>query len=409
MGRRGSWIVAWIAGLELVSTPSIGQAGDMPTCNTSSALAYPTALAGTTHAIEDEDGDGLLDQAELELAACVVPKYHFDGDEPSLRGGQPGEPLEPIVLFAAYPDGVSNDSGRLRIRVVFAELYAKDGGFIFCNFPEVNGCNAHRGDAQIREVVLEATSLTSARIIDAAGCESFDTTHVNLYASWGKHHAYCQPYVCDDPHHLDACDCGHPSCGLGHWDRADGRGPTRVPTVARQQNAGQLEVFDYAASPRHGRTPRGFINSLTNVGFPGEYVYDPCRGANCDPIARLWRSFLDGKAWFERPIMSVYRAVVRFVKTPPIHLRALRNLCSFGLMAPQKARDTDGDGIIDDCDPCPGGSCACFVDGREALLPLGFGSPADPSDESDALPPDGPPSLALLTPERPVSHAAAMR
>ena len=107
------------------SPPSAALAG--PICTTTGPIAIPTGMAVTT-AGEDADGDGLFDESEDELAACAIPFYRFDSQEPARQS------FEPAMLHAGL-------SKRLRraeswsCKVDFAELYKKDGGSHLLQLP----------------------------------------------------------------------------------------------------------------------------------------------------------------------------------------------------------------------------------------------------------------------------------
>lgn len=65
----------------------------------------------------DQDGNGLDDQVEREIAACFVPTFKYDSEENAIAGS------EPNVLFTAQR------SGPWEVRLKLAALWLDDGGF----------------------------------------------------------------------------------------------------------------------------------------------------------------------------------------------------------------------------------------------------------------------------------------
>ena len=237
------------------------------------------------------------------------------------------------------------------MQVDFAELYKKDGGFIFCNFPQPNGCNDHVGDSQAQHLQLKVIGTQSAMILDPpsdpdTGPAQFLGTHLLVFASWGKHHPYHAALVCPD-HDLQSCDCTG-GCGLGHWDRADGKGDEVHPTSV---NVGQVESFDACALPT--MTPNGFPNDLTWLGYSGDRVYDPCEDQcddgddTCADDDPLWTSFRDD----DSSVNSVHGIIVKGFDATPLFLRSIGGECVYSNQP--GGSDDDGDGIADVCDACP--------------------------------------------------------
>jgi hypothetical protein len=191
-----------------------------------------------TDCSSDEDGNGLDDQVESELARCVVPQFRFDQAENALRQD------EPKILFSASlvaPD---------RIRIHYAVLFADDGGYALgTTFPCLT--DAHHGDSE--GVVVEAritrregeegafalpSALRTGGPPGTREATSFDDpraasalfgTHPIVYATAGKHHWLQHT---DDLHY--GCQCGPlGTCGAVH-DRADGQGAWIVPSRVEQ-------------------------------------------------------------------------------------------------------------------------------------------------------------------------------
>lgn len=82
--------------LALASWGRAAGASGPPVCTTTQVIAIPTGLGESFPSI-DKDGDGLVDAAEDELAACAMPKYFFDSAEPALG------PNEPQMLYSVVP------------------------------------------------------------------------------------------------------------------------------------------------------------------------------------------------------------------------------------------------------------------------------------------------------------------
>lgn len=83
------------------------------------------AMADTVACNFDEDGNGLDDEVEMEIARCFVPEFHFDADENALAGG------EPLPIFSARPmvdEPEAGTMGQNRVRLKWLFLYGADGG-----------------------------------------------------------------------------------------------------------------------------------------------------------------------------------------------------------------------------------------------------------------------------------------
>jgi hypothetical protein len=255
----------------------------------------------------DEDGNGLDDGVETELARCFVPEIVFDSRENAL------EPDEPHIVFSADPI-----APRV-IRLHFAILFARDGGYVLgTEFP----CSSdeHNGDAEAATVdvvwlerdrrwfgaplVLHTLGPQGADQRTSLGGVAGDTsgTHPRLYATAGKHH-----WLHESASLSYGCGCGpFGRCGQVR-DRADGAGVRIVPTsvfhaprfVARDTRAPRSSAADLMA-PVHPLAPldaaqrefgnacaqrtRGVhfparslgSNDLGFIGYPGERVFGPC-------------------------------------------------------------------------------------------------------------------------------------
>jgi hypothetical protein len=350
--------IAAVAAIALaLALPVAALAG--PTCPTTVPIAVPNAQPGLSVPGVDEDADGLVDQAEDELLACASPVYYFDSAESALNDNEPG-------LIASIGPHSFDGAERLVLGIQFVEIYAEDGGFIWCDLPGLPGsghqwCNSHIGDAQGRWMELVVDGLTSAIIVDPpydvdSGFPTFEGTHLVVFPSAGKHHSYYSRYVCD--WFQDSCDC-EGACGPTHWDRANGEGHRRAP-IAR--NVGQEEEFDYCSLPFE--TPNGFLNSLAPIGMPSEHVYDPCdemcgNGALChDNIADPgWKAVFGD----DESITALHSQVVKPANQQQLIVQDIGGACTYegwnppepGQEDPSNGPDGDGDGVPNACDACP--------------------------------------------------------
>jgi len=145
----------------------------------------------------DEDGNGLDDAMERQLACCFSPLFAFDPDENATASD------EPALLFNAQND--SSDPDHRMIRLAFVALWRHDGGYA-----SGDGHDKHDPDAQGFSVYISR----GPRPTDAWGFDHWSIpdcgsstemvpnladvpTHPVLYASAGKHHWYCHADTSD--------------------------------------------------------------------------------------------------------------------------------------------------------------------------------------------------------------------
>jgi hypothetical protein len=244
----------------------------------------------------DEDGNGLDDEMESKLAACFVPELVFDSRENALRID------EPHVFFSAYAVGAHV------IRLHFAVLFAKDGGYVLgTTFPCLN--DDHDGDVESVAVDVALTvrdrgwfgAPVSMHTVDARdGIASvarapetmtLTGTHPVLYATAGKHHWLYRPQDLSY-----ACSCGPLGrCGSVH-DRADGagarivplevrhapgfyteKGRVRGPTPTEEPGGGFWNACTFGSRGVLLRATRSLgSNDLSDLGYPGERILGPC-------------------------------------------------------------------------------------------------------------------------------------
>jgi hypothetical protein len=323
-----------LAALAILATSSIpARASDLPA--SFCPLAREPALnwlrpAEGDDCARDEDNNGLDDEVESELAACFVPEVRFDSLENALRVD------EPHVMFSASPLGARS------IRLHFAFLFAKDGGYVLgTQFPCLS--DEHDGDVESVTVDVAWTDRNggwfgvpaSMRIRDprdgaeriAAATQGpqalqLSATHPVLYATAGKHHWLFRPEFLSY-----ACSCGPLGrCGSVQ-DRADGVGAHIVPPlvdhapgfyVERTRVTSQTPIdpesgsfwnaCSLAARGAHVRAKRLFAsNDLGELGYSGERVFGACfRGGFGGPCAETI-SVAEALAW-DKPFANRFGA-----------------------------------------------------------------------------------------------------
>jgi hypothetical protein len=269
---------------------------------------------------KDEDGNGLDDAIETELAVCFVPEVHFDSVENALRVD------EPQVFFSAFRMGA-----RI-VRLNFAFLFARDGGYVLgTEFP----CMTDDHDGDVESIAIDVTWTgrdrawfgvpVSVRVRDprdgamrvepaSSASLAFSGTHPVLYASAGKHHWFYRPESL-----AYACNCGPLGrCGSVH-DRADGRGPAIAPPLVRHAPGFYLEgsrVRIDAPIDDHGpfwnactlgargvlrRATRSLgTNGLDDLGYPGERLFGACFRGGFGGLCAETISVAEALAW-DRP------------------------------------------------------------------------------------------------------------
>jgi hypothetical protein len=319
----------------------------------------------------DQDGNGLDDEIERQLAKCVAPEIRFDSAETDLRPG------EPNALFTAYRTAPT------QIVIKYSMLMLHDGGFVLdddAHCEEIGPIgfdDAHWGDAQPVSVTVSFERGASAWLAHvtslgaADGMLTLNGTRPVLYATAGKHHWETAP--------IDTC---FPVGGTGLCcrDRADGNGPTRIPGESphsaighvpaqiffRWENAGssdfpatfpryqQANVCARAADPSSLLPLEGFqkfslsdfgIGYPTLPGYPPPNYLAPFYAADA-PIAHLAVDFdrdIDGDG---RP------ESFSLVRTDPEEFEAVEggtDLCPWG----EAEDDHDEDRLFGECDPDP--------------------------------------------------------
>jgi hypothetical protein len=213
-------------------------------------LPISSTMPAQLQCASDQDGNGLDDEMELQLAKCFVPELRFDAAENATAWGS-----EPHVFFSAYrvrPSAVSADAACVDqtaplIRLRFGLVWSYDGGFVADGGV---GCgNDHAGDTQSLTVdvqILKGTSWYGVpvafhgdpdpallpnenppRFLTCNNAQGFGPFELNgkghpvIYPTAGKHHW-----------RYSAGEYQYDVSGGGYcFDPARGNGPRVVPQV----------------------------------------------------------------------------------------------------------------------------------------------------------------------------------
>jgi hypothetical protein len=305
----------------------------------------------------DQDGNGLDDLVERELAQCVVPRLIFDSEENALASG------EPRVVFNAF------HVGPFQIRIRYAFLFAEDGG------PATSGgfclLDTHDGDAQGLIVSVDVdkglTWTATPHPIDIDGVlTGFSGTHPVVYPSAGKHHWYAAP---GDYEYGADCDDRANAAGAAITAGIDGGSLSHAPAM-RPSGYLMCPYGECSPTPPQPITPQmgngawanactfartgtlvattGFQpNDLSNLGFGGEHLtdwwfYDP-------DVTGV--SFILGDNVADADGDGFGNAYTAATFDGPITLPT--DLCPTIVAPPGGHGDDDSDGIGDECDPEP--------------------------------------------------------
>ncbi|MCC6667708.1 MAG: hypothetical protein IT375_28440, partial [Polyangiaceae bacterium] len=237
----------------------------------------------------DEDGNGLDDEIEQQLADCFTPIFRFDADEPVQTGDPVFDTLkppslfpgEPRVGFSAYrmPDTVS---GEVRIRFELTAIWRQDGGFVSETGADCR--DDHPGDSEgmALEVRVFKDQAWRAELLKFSRCWPAEMagTHPVVYPTAGKHHFHCGAGVSDywvdwEVGELSSCKDPH-----------RGNGPLRipeklfrVPAIQKSFSSGGNTYWaNLCTFARTGLTvmaKRMQPGNLDNLGFPaGQTLWD---------------------------------------------------------------------------------------------------------------------------------------
>lgn len=224
----------------------------------SAILPHVDAMPESLRCFYDEDGNGLDDDVETQLARCFVPELRFDAAERTRNG------REPHTLFNVQRVPGAADE----LRIGFTFLYERDDGFsgnFLCNH-----ASSHAGDTEHVNLslrVVRGYKGYQAYVVDLdAGWPGGPSTDLEfaedaptrpvLYPSAGKHHAYLHPHV--GAYHGSPIRCG---------DNAHGDGDRVVPGLS--SSAGVPPALDHvplffgAATPSTSNTSRTIPSSTT--------------------------------------------------------------------------------------------------------------------------------------------------
>ena len=333
----------------------------------------------------DQDGNGLDDEIEKQIALCFVPEYRFDLGEPTKDMEGPGgrdveqslRTCEPVMGFTAIrlpassttPSNLPNLEHEFTIRFKLATLYRHDAGPVY--EPSSTGTGLactnddHPGDSHSSTLTVRVSKVKNypwrAELVGFDDCQppEMSGTHPVLYPSAGKHHQHCSPGI-------GLYGVGPVSC-IDFWL---GDGPVRVPTAVFQ--ASRLNIFgpggaapnlcQFYVSQGQELNPAPNLqgNNLSNLGFSGQGLlgdfYDASPVSN---VMSLGSFTLDADGDGKAEVFPAPGVV------PPSAAAAPDNC---GLDANATAPDSDQDKLAGKCDPDP-------IFQQEYV---GIGSPAKP-------------------------------
>lgn len=291
----------------------------------------------------DEDGNGLDDEIERQIASCVVPLFKFDSDEPadSLLPG------EPVVGYTSWR--ISAPGFGVRIRFRFVALFRRDGGF--ASDDAIQCGDAHDGDSQNFTIDVTAFKdggwrfeLADVKFAFTGPCTAPHVIgmHPVVYPSAGKHHWYSDPGVSIN----DVSGPG--SCKEGHRGNGAQRLPTSLFKVAWNIGLGPGVFFNECAVVASGGTQFPFAKGLQeykldNLGFADQTLYSKFYQA--DPIIPLvdgsFTPDADGDGLPEISAWNAADAKIDYAPTDPC------------VLDPTNPPDEDGDGLSGRCDEDP--------------------------------------------------------
>jgi hypothetical protein len=304
----------------------------------------------------DQDGNGLDDEIERELARCVTPEFRFDAFEEHRRSD------EPNLVFSAYR--VSTNE----IYIRYVALFREDGGFVIDDdWPECG--NAHPGDTQglsvtvrvdgIRAHLYEFTATSTTSIFGTGdGRTELVGTHPVVYPTAGKHHWLQRPgFQCYDVSWGGCCDDGTRGDGARVIPGFDGVGQlTHLPAQGRCPESEifncdpeapirlQPELVNVCEAER-GQTAAltGFQGeSLENLGYGGQDVFNFFYDDEATPVWEVARGPVIPDADGDGMPEMFYAHVTSSDIDPPTDLCPLQF---------DTSPDEDGDGLVGKCDP----------------------------------------------------------
>ena len=291
----------------------------------------------------DEDGNGLDDEAEQQLAGCFVPEFRFDADEPS----KSLQPNEPVSGFTAYRIQSPNPANVL-IRFRFAFLFRQDGGFASDDDP-INCQNPHEGDSigVTMDVLVYKDVVWRAKLVAFSdGSVPSDGTRAVVYPTAGKHHI--RSWAGGSWYDV--------SVGTKCWENHRGNGAIRVPTnlfrvpfshVAMQSGDGNIHWGNVCKYVRTGEKEVGQRlqpSRLDNLGFEGQALYGPFYTSNSVGHLLAPDSLLTTDADGDS------RDDIDLVDPTDVVATVASDRCP---LAGGPQLDEDGDHLVSSCDPDP--------------------------------------------------------
>ncbi len=277
-------------------------------------LPWP-ALPAELQCDFDQDGNGLDDVVERQIAACVIPALRFDSRENALR------PDEPHAIFTAYRSGMDE------ITVNYGFLYEWDGGF---TLDDDVGCgDDHAGDSQGLSVVAKVergwSTWQAQALRSNDGLVQRLGTHFVAYPTAGKHHWKTGPgnYLYDVKW-----------AGLCR-DEANGQGVYVIPGSTTPGRGSLTHVPVYGSWTQLGD---GFLNACVQARSGEDVAAAGFRSVSLDdlgyPGQSLFASFYD--------VSSPWKTIAPSVNFDPVWDLCVPGVTGcFGAVNP----DVDGDGL----------------------------------------------------------------
>lgn len=360
----------WVPATVLFLVPRTGHALEVPASAycvlDRSPMVLEQSLPEALRCQFDQDGNGLDDAIEEQLAHCFAPRILLDSAENVTSGS------EPASVFTA------RRSAPNEIVLQMGLLWHNDGGFVLDG--SIGCTDAHEGDAERVTVTVAFTKGATnwlaypvrfkaddfiATLDGANGTRVLNLhgTHPNLWGSAGKHHWYLEPV--DTTYEV--------SLGIDCRDRANGGFPTPLTPgegtrplthVAAQQvlvgyyqttdtegnvfynpQFSFLNVCSWAKGSANQVQLNGFQpESLSNLGFNGQSLFSFYSGEVTPPWTALKQPLVADIDADGRP------ELVTFTPNYPPALPIVQqptDRCPFG----DDESDPDGDQVFGACDP----------------------------------------------------------
>lgn len=260
-----------------------------------------TAMPQALRCDVDEDGNGLDDEMEHQIARCVAPELRFDSDEDYRRSA------EPHALYNTSLRGAGSGSSAPLITVRFVFLYAKDGG---------TACStaAHEGDTEGVYVTVELARIDDGWVVRPILVNESETSRgfpdsVGYVADIKGLATHPVIFLTDDKHHQwphsaeESWPCSHKARGDGQiiqvWkDRVLHHMPQffQHETVAIETPEGATWIVNDQSKPTRSSAPLDTDGSWRNACDAARFPLNP---AAWRPEWRLHKILgsLVSKAW----------------------------------------------------------------------------------------------------------------